>query len=254
MNQSVAKIGLLAAWLALLVAAAFPSPPARSDAAPLAVITGTPTEQSSPTPTNTPTTPPSDTPTPTRKPETGFADPAVTKSVNVSEARVGDEIVFTISVFNRGNLNADDVVVTDAIPDYLDVIEATTTRGNISSVGRTVIVDIGRLDAGETVTIRIRVRVNERAQPPQGRNGVTVVTSSPSDDPSNNSSETTFGIVGDPTPTTTATPEPPATPAATPAKLPITGGEERASSLGWLALAGALAIGLSLLAKRFVRR
>ena len=151
MNQSVAKFGLTRVLLALLVAAALPSTPARSDAAPLAVITGTPTEQASPTPTNTPTNPPSDTPTPTRKPETGFADPAVTKSVNVSEARVGDEIVFTIRVFNRGNLNADDVVVTDPIPDYLDVIEATATRGNVSSVGRTVIVDIGRLEDRKSV-------------------------------------------------------------------------------------------------------
>ena len=83
---------------------------------------------------------------------------------------------------------------------------------------------------------------------------MTLTTSTPSDDPSNNSSETTFEIVGDPTPTTTATPEPPATPVATPAKLPITGGEEPAGMLGWLTLAGALAIGLSLLARRFARR
>lgn len=255
MYQSVAKFGLLTLWLGLLVAVAMPSNTSRSDAAPLAVITGTPTELSTPTPTATATSAP--TATPTRPPETGVADPAITKSVNVAEARIGDEIVFTLSVFNRGNLAANDVVVTDPFPEYLDVIEAVTTRGNISSVGRTVIIDIGKLGAGETVTITIRVRVNELAQPPEGRNRVTLVTSSPSDDPSNNTSETRFAIVGDPTPTATpppppATPEPP-TPVPTPSKLPVTGGDG-SSLLSVLALAGALAIGLSLLVKRFARR
>lgn len=253
MKPSVTRVGFIAVWVALLIAAALPSSLPRTFAAPVAAITGTATEQPTFTPTNTPGVPPRPTITPTRNPETGFADPAVTKAVNVAEARVGDEIVFTLSVTNRGNLAANDVVVTDPFPEYLDVIEATTTKGNVSSVGRTVIVDIGRLEAGEEVTIRIRVRVNELAQPPEGRNTVILVTSSPTDDPSNNSSQVTFRVVTDATPTP-AVPQPTPTAAPPPVSLPRTGGEGSVALLPFAALAGLAALAASLLLHRRARR
>ena len=168
-----------------------------TDTAEPATRTPTPGPTNRPGPTNTPG--PTPTPRPSSKPD--LADPAVTKSASVSEAKIGDQITFTIRVTNNGPGTAQDVVVTDPIPDYMDVIEATTSRGNVSSNGRTVIVTIGKVPAGDEVTIRIRVRVNERAEPPSGRNSVSITTSSPGDDPSNNSSEVTFVILGPPTPT-----------------------------------------------------
>ncbi len=255
MKQRATKLAFLALWIALLAAALFPTTLPRSEAAPLAAITGTPTEQPTRTPTSPPTTPqPTATPGP-RKGSPGLADPFVTKAVNVAEARVGDEVVFSISVGNRGSDTAEDVVVTDPIPDYLDVIEATTTRGNVSSSGRTVLVDIGRVAPGEQVGIRIRVRVNERAQPPEGRNGVSISTSSPGDDPGNNTSQVTFRIVADAT-ATPAPGQPTGAPQATPAppkRLPRTGGDESNLAV-LLALGGLLAIGSSLLIRRGTRR
>jgi uncharacterized repeat protein (TIGR01451 family) len=256
MNQPVTKLGFLAIVLVLLAAATTTLP--RAIAVPPAAVTGTPTEQPTRTPTNTPNNP---IPTPTNTPrpsKPGLADPLITKAVNVAEARIGDEVTFTIKVTNKGNDFAEDVVVTDPLPDYLDVIEATTTRGNVSSSGRTVIVDIGRVAPGEEITIRIRVRVNERAQPPEGRNGVTLVTSSPSDDPRNNTSQVTFRIVGDATPTLTtlpATPQPTATAVPVPRRLPRTGGGDGSGGLVALAtLAGLLGLGGSLLLRRRLRR
>lgn len=248
MKLATWKVIFLIFWVSILSIGLFTSSLPRSTAAPLAAISETPIEQPTRTPTSTP-----DTRTPIATPhrdKPGIADPAVTKSVNVGEARIGDEVTFTIKVTNRGNDTANDVVVTDPIPDYMDVIEATTTRGNVSSNGRTVIVNVGPVAPGEEVTIRIRVRINERAQPPVGRNGVSITTSSPGDDPGNNSSETTFSIIGEATPTAeplTATP----VPTAAPRQLPRTAaGDDNKELIVLGVLVGLVAFALSLLMRR----
>jgi uncharacterized repeat protein (TIGR01451 family) len=260
MKLSLTKFGLLTIGVALLMLAIASGGARPTVAASLANLTPTEPPTLTPKPTSTPTpgTPPAATPGPTKtpRPKHEKADPAITKSVNIGEAKIGDEVVFTISVTNNGPGTAEDVVVTDPIADYMDVIEATTTRGNVSSEGRTVIVTIGRVPAGDEITIRIRVRINERAQPPGGRNSVSLTTSSPGDDPSNNSSTVTFAIVvaGTPTMTPAATPTATATP-ATPIKLPTTGGADGpASSAPLFATLGLIAIGLSLLMRGKARR
>jgi len=257
MKYGLPKYILLAIGAILLMIAGASVGTTGTAAAPLMAITDTaepatrtPTSgpTNTPRPTNTPG--PTSTPRPPSKPE--LADPAITKSSSVSDARIGDEITFTIRVTNRGPDTAEDVVVTDPIPDYLDVIEATTSRGTVSSNGRTVIVTIGKVPAGDEVTIRIRVRVNERAEPPSGRNGVSITTSSPGDDPSNNSSEVTFVILGPPTPTV-----PLLTPTATalpPVILPTTGAAEDTGNRALLfAALGIAALLLSLFFRRKLR-
>ena len=258
MNNGLPKYVLLATGTILLMLAGALVGTVGTAAAPLMAITNT-AEPATRTPTSGPTNtpnpnPPSVTPSPTQptktpRPKPELADPAITKEASVSEAKIGDEITFTIRVTNKGPGTAEDVVVTDPIPDYLDVIEATTTRGNLSSNGRTVIVMIGKVPAGDQVTIRIRVRVNDRAEPPGGRNGVSLTTSSPGDDPSNNSSDVTFAIIGPATPTVPVL-TPVATPAATPltpAILPVTGAADDTSSRALLfAALGMAALLLSL--------
>jgi len=248
MKLSILKLSFVILWISILSISLFTTSLPRTTAAPLAAITGTVTEPPTRTPTNTP-----DTRLPTATPhrdKPGPADPLVTKSVNVGEARIGDEVTFTIKVTNRGDDTANDVVVTDPIPDYMDVIEATTTRGNVSSNGRTVIVNVGPVAPGEEVTIRIRVRINERAQAPIGRNGVSITTSSPGDDPGNNSSEVTFNIIGEATPTAeqpTATP----LPTVAPRQLPRTAAGDNENELIVLGvLVGLVAFALSLLMRR----
>jgi uncharacterized repeat protein (TIGR01451 family) len=250
MNYGLPKYVLLAIGTMLLMMAGASVGTASTAAAPLTAITNTaepPTRTPTSGPTNTPGASPTPGPTKTPRPKHEQADPAITKEANVSEAKIGDEIGFTVRVTNNGPGTANDVVVTDPIPDYLDVIEATTTRGNVSSNGRTVIVTIGKVPAGDEVTIRIRVRVNERAAPPDGRNTATLTTSSPGDDPSNNSAGVTFAIIGPVTPTVAVGPEATATPAP-PAILPNTGAaEENSSRVSLLAALGLAALLLSLL-------
>jgi uncharacterized repeat protein (TIGR01451 family) len=256
MKYGLPKYVLLAIGAILLMMAGASVGTTGTAAAPLMAITDTaepPTRTPTPRPTNTsgPTNTPRPTntpgPTATRAPSSkpDLADPAITKESSVSDAKIGDEITFTIRVTNNGPGTAEDIVVTDPIPDYLDVIEATTTRGDVSSNGRTVIVTIGKVPAGDEVTIRIRVRVNERAAPPGGRNSVSLTTSSPGDDPSNNSSSVSFAIIGPVTPTVPA-----ATPTATPVTpiiLPVTGAADDAGSRALLfAALGMAALLLSL--------
>ncbi|MEO7912959.1 MAG: DUF11 domain-containing protein [Roseiflexaceae bacterium] len=259
MTSSLPKYALLTIGAVLLMIAGASVGTTGTAAAPLMALTDTAEPA-----TRTPTSGPTDTPRPTNTPgptatkepssKPALADPVITKESSVSDARIGDQITFTIRVTNNGPNTADDVVVTDPIPDYLDVIEATTTRGDVSSNGRTVIVAIGKVPAGDQVTIRIRVRVNERAEPASvGRNTVSLTTSSAGDNPSNNSSDVTFNIVGPATPTVPAlTPSalaltPVATP-VTPAALPITGAaDDSGSRVSLLAALGLAALLLSLL-------
>ena len=233
MKYGLPKYILLSIGTILLMIAGASVGTTGTAAAPLMAITDTAepaTRTPTPGPTNppVPTNPPGPTPTPRPSSKPDLADPAITKSSSVSDAKIGDEITFTISVTNNGPGTAQDVVVTDPIPDYLDVIEATTTRGDVSSNGRTVIVTIGKVPAGDEVTIHIRVRVNERAAPPTGHNSVSLTTSSPGDNPGNNTSDVTFNIIGPVTPTV-----PVATPTATPVTpviLPTTGAAEDTGS------------------------
>jgi uncharacterized repeat protein (TIGR01451 family) len=249
--------------LALLLLATLPRGAQPTSAAPLLAVTGTPTEP--PTPTNrptatqgpqpTPTAAPTNTPKP-HNPSSGSADPAITKSASPSQARIGDEVTFTIRVTNEGDATARDVFVNDPIPDYLDILDVSASRGDVAINGKTVVVTIGDLAPGEVVTIRIRTRVNERAQPPGGRNVATVATTSPGDDPSNNLSEVTFSIVAEPTatlPAATPTQAPSPTPVQ-PAKLPPTGGDDSAAAVRVVAALGLLAIGASMLLRRRARR
>jgi uncharacterized repeat protein (TIGR01451 family) len=291
-KQSIAQGTLLIVGALLLFLAWAPGVVPAAYALPLAALTPTaepptrtppPTAGGTPVPTlpPRPTLPPSDTPGPTNTPKprptgepgTDHADPAVTKAVSPSEARIGDIVDFTITVTNHGDKTADDVVVTDVLPDFLDVAESNTSKGTIATSGRTVVITIGPVAPGEEVLIHILARVNAQAQPPGGRNSVTLTSSNNSDDLGNNTSSIALSILA-PAASPTATPiEVSGTPAgglptATPEvaggsarpsqpaapgrpKLPSTGaGDERPAASWPLALLGLSAIVLSLVLRR----
>jgi len=166
-----------------------------------------------------------------------IADPAITKSVNKSQVQVGDSIDFTLTVTNLGNTTASDVVVDDTLPGFLALEGASASRGEVSTSGSSVHVVIGDLAPGEVVTITISARVTADAVPPANVNTATVVSSSPTDNPNNNSSSVELFTVAAPT--------------AVPATLPRTGDDDGPSSLPLVAASlGVALIMLSLFARR----
>jgi uncharacterized repeat protein (TIGR01451 family) len=189
----------------------------------------------------------------------------VTKEVSPSEARIGDIVDFTITVTNRGGETADDVVVTDELPDFLDVVVTSTSKGTITTNGRTVVTTIGSVAPDEIVIIHIQAQVNAQALPPGGRNSVSLVSSNNSDDLDNNTAGITLAILTPAaSPTATPTNAAPTTTSAgagasnrpaqaAPARpnLPATGASDDHSHTSWpLGLLGLTMIGLSLFLRR----
>ncbi|WP_374710826.1 DUF11 domain-containing protein [Chloroflexus sp.] len=108
-------------------------------------------------PTNTPVVPPTNTPViPPPDSPGALPDLVLTKSVAPSVAQVGDEVVYTLTLSNRGSAPAVDVTVEDPLPPFLRLIEAGAAAGTVQTVGNGVQVTLPTLAPGETVTITIR--------------------------------------------------------------------------------------------------
>jgi uncharacterized repeat protein (TIGR01451 family) len=232
-KTSTTRYMLLILGAALLVMSLATGMPA-AYGAPLAALTPTAepaTRTPRPQPTNTaapataqprPTITPSDVPapidTPTAQPpkHDERTNPALTKSVSPDQAQIGDTLNFVLTVTNHGDRTADDVVVTDPLPDFLDVLDAGADRGDVAVDGRTVTVKIGAVAPGEVISIHIHAQVNAQAQPPGGTNTARLTTSNDSNDTSDDTASASVsiapGLVLAATPSATALPEQTATP------------------------------------------
>ena len=135
---------------------------------PLLGFTPTPT----PTPTSTPTVHPTPTPiTPVK------AEPVIVKRGEPSEAYPGEEVRFIIEVTNEGQHAAVDVVVTDEVSEYLEILEVTTTQGSTAINGQVVTVDVGVVGPGFVVEIVIRTRLRLDVPAPLTLTNVAVLDS-----------------------------------------------------------------------------
>ncbi|MEL4309185.1 T9SS type B sorting domain-containing protein, partial [Joostella sp. CR20] len=86
-------------------------------------------------------------------PEENETDIAVTKSVNVVSAYVGEEVIFTVTVSNLGTIEATNVVVTDELPSGYRFTESSVSKGSYDQV--TGAYTISSLMPNETVTLSI---------------------------------------------------------------------------------------------------
>ena len=129
--------------------------------------------------TPTPTFTPSPTPTavPPVEPDVETVDPVITKRGEPREALPGEEVVFTIEVTNRGDNAAVDVVVTDEVAEYLEIVEVTTTQGTVLVEGQLVTVQVGVVGPGFVVEIVIRTRVRPDAPAPLDMVNIAQLTS-----------------------------------------------------------------------------
>ncbi len=72
----------------------------------------------------------------------------------------GEELVFEIT-FTAGPDTWYNVIVTDDLDPYLQIVSVTTSQGTASWSGQLVTVDVGNVPAGEKVTIRIYCTVRD---------------------------------------------------------------------------------------------
>jgi LPXTG-site transpeptidase (sortase) family protein len=139
----------------------------------------------------------------------GFVDPALAKTANVSQASVGDTVIFTITVTNQGNVAAPNVIVTDTLPAMFDVtaVNVTVTGPVLVPVVNvtpaigvgpspyTVTVNIGTLEVTNVITIQIVTTVNSLGNPPIVNNAGLTTTAATNNLLNDNDSVTiTLGI------------------------------------------------------------
>ena len=148
-------------------------PSMSSEAAPALGITPTATPTVTPTPTARPTVRPTQTPIP----PSGEPDLVIVKRGDPLEALPGEEVTFTLEVTNQGQAAAVDVVVTDDVPQYLEILEVTTTQGTVTIEGQTVTVEVGVVGPGFVVEIVIRTRLREDTPAPLNLENVAVLVS-----------------------------------------------------------------------------
>jgi uncharacterized repeat protein (TIGR01451 family) len=135
---------------------------------PLAGITPTPTFTPSPAPS---------TPEATPTPEVSTADPTITKRGEPSLALPGELVTFVIEATNTGQDAAVDVVVTDTVPDYLDILNVTSSQGSVTIEGQQITVEVGTIGSGYVVEIVVETRVADNAPVPLDLSNVAVLTS-----------------------------------------------------------------------------
>jgi uncharacterized repeat protein (TIGR01451 family) len=114
----------------------------------------------------------------------GSADVSITKTDSPDPVIAGTELSYTVHVTNDGPSTADDVVVTDTLPDGTGFVSGVDLNGiDICAFlqPNQAVCDLGTLQPGETVTIIITVAVHPSV--PDGTNLVNtaVVTSSTTD-------------------------------------------------------------------------
>jgi len=94
-------------------------------------------------------------------PERDEADLSITKSDAADPVTIGDEIVYTITVFNGGPDEATQVQATDAVPSGTSFVAANATQGTCANASGTVTCTLGSLASGSTVTITLRVTATQ---------------------------------------------------------------------------------------------
>jgi uncharacterized repeat protein (TIGR01451 family) len=144
----------------------------------------------------------------------------------------GDPLSYTLTVRNIGSITAENVVVTDSLPDGVTFISATPSQGSCD--GTTC--SLGSLAPGEAAVISLVVNVDDDAVSPLV-NIACVATSTPETDLTNNCDEEETEIKT-PTPT-------PLGATKTPDGLPPTGGGALGGDAAGWALLLVLGAGLA---------
>jgi uncharacterized repeat protein (TIGR01451 family) len=105
------------------------------------------------------------TPSPTPSPKTKTPPPEckleIVKTANPTELLPGDLVTFVIRVCNVGDATCLDVVVSDDLPDELEVVSASASQGRAVVVGDDVRAEFGDLLPGVCAELTIVARLRD---------------------------------------------------------------------------------------------
>jgi uncharacterized repeat protein (TIGR01451 family) len=107
--------------------------------------------------------------------EDTWPEPVLRKRVEPTQALPGEQVVFTIDVTNEGEEAAVGVVVTDEVPEYLEILGVTATQGAVHVEGQTVWVEVGTIGPGFWVEIVIITRVRDDVPRPHEMENVATM-------------------------------------------------------------------------------
>ena len=93
----------------------------------------------------------------------GTRNVSISNSVSPTSVQTGNEATYTIKVTNSGSGAVTDVQVTDTFSQYVDISSHKTSKGSDDLSSRTLTVNIGTLNAGQSATITVKVKVNSVA-------------------------------------------------------------------------------------------
>ncbi|WP_460526246.1 DUF7933 domain-containing protein [Flindersiella endophytica] len=117
---------------------------------------------------------------------------AIQGESEIDSAEPGDEFRYLLDVFNSGPATARNVVVSDTLPDQIELVEL----GSGCTGTTTITCTVDSLAAGDGRTFSISVRVKLDASG-DAVNTATVTTTSTDPDPANNSGSKTVHIISD---------------------------------------------------------
>lgn len=89
----------------------------------------------------------------------GGSNLAMTKSVSDDDPHVGDTITYTLKVVNNGTSPAQDVRLVDVLPAGVTFVSASNS---CTRSGSTITCSVGKIPAGQSRTVTIRVTVDSR--------------------------------------------------------------------------------------------
>ncbi len=96
----------------------------------------------------------------------GVADPALVKLVDPALAQPGETVNYTLTVTNNSGVAALGVIVSDPVPNILQIVSATTPQGTSTINGQTVTFNVGTVNPGQVIVLRITARVRPDVIPP----------------------------------------------------------------------------------------
>jgi uncharacterized repeat protein (TIGR01451 family) len=80
-------------------------------------------------------------------------NPILTKKMTPARPKIGEIAWITVTATNVGSANAENVVITDPIPDNIVLRVVNTTQGTIQVDNRIVTIYVGTLAPGQSVTM-----------------------------------------------------------------------------------------------------